>query len=78
MIAQSWDKVEHVDMLVREKRRVAKAGGWHVRSMSRWKLISDGREGGEGVIEIGGMRRNTTDGGAIGQMGTIKISRKIG
>ena len=45
--------------------------------MSRWKLIRDGREGGEGMIEIGGTRSKTTDGGAIGQMGTIKISRKM-
>ena len=78
MIAQSWDKAEHVDTWGRAKRRAAKAGGWRVRSMSRWKLICDGRGGEEGVIEIGRMRRNTTDGGSIGQMGTIKITRKNG
>ena len=46
--------------------------------MSRWKVLCYGREGEERGIEIGALRRNMTDGVETGQMGTIKISRKIG
>ena len=50
----------------RLQRQEAKAGGWWVWVMSRWKAIYSGRGGGERVKERGYTRKNYNDQEAVG------------